>query len=412
LLLTAGVMAVAALWLLARIRFPERPVTPNPVPSVLSQLASVPKYDDLAGEIAQLHARLQPSVLALDGRSAVGSLQTSPRTVAIRLRDDLAVTLLPSLSSRERWNDASIVGRDAASGLAVVRVPIPASMSRPLPWAPRELQQPRYLVASDVSPEGVSLRPVFVGSLDPVDSPLWSQPLWAVPVRTNLAAGSFLFTNSAELAGLAISYRDGLAIVPGGTVLAEAERLLATPPRPRGAIGIEVQDLTPAVASVTAASLGVVVAWVDADGASREQLMAGDVIEAVDGRAIATRQHWDVRVARLSVGETLTLRVRRRGEIHDVALVATPAAAPPASRSLGLTLRARPKIGAEVVRIERGSAADRAGLALGDVITLVAEVFAPTPAQVMHSYTSMGQGERAMVAVTRGDTHFVTTLER
>jgi hypothetical protein len=66
LLLTAGVMAVAALWLLARIRFPERPVTPNPVPSVLSQLASGPKYDDLAGEIAQLHARLQPSLLALD----------------------------------------------------------------------------------------------------------------------------------------------------------------------------------------------------------------------------------------------------------------------------------------------------------------------------------------------------------
>ena len=44
LLLTAGVLAVAALWLLARIRFPERPATPNPVPAVLSQLASGPKY--------------------------------------------------------------------------------------------------------------------------------------------------------------------------------------------------------------------------------------------------------------------------------------------------------------------------------------------------------------------------------
>ena len=140
--------------------------------------------------------------------------------------------------------------------------------------------------------------------------------------------------------------------------------------------------------------------------------MAGDVIEAVDGRALATRQQWDVRVARLSVGETLSLRVRRRGEIREVALVANAPAAQPASRSLGLTLRARTKIGAEVVRIERGSAADRAGLALGDVITLVADVSAPTPAQVMRSYTSMGQGERVMVAVTRGDTHFVTTFER
>lgn len=172
LLLTAGLMAVAALWLLARIRFPERPVTPNPVPSVLSQLASDPKYDDLAGEIAQLLARLQPSLLALDVPTAVGSLQPSLRTAAIRLRDDLAVTLVPPGSSRARSNDAPIVARDAASGLAVVRVAMPASTAPPVPWTLRQPQQPRYFVATDVSPEGVSLRPAFVGSLHPIDSPL------------------------------------------------------------------------------------------------------------------------------------------------------------------------------------------------------------------------------------------------
>jgi hypothetical protein len=51
-------------------------------------------------------------------------------------------------------------------------------------------------------------------------------------------------------------------------------------------------------------------------------------------------------------------------------------------------------------------------LTIGDVITLVAEVSAPTPAQVMRSYTSLGQGERVIVAVTRGDAHLVTTFER
>jgi S1-C subfamily serine protease len=112
------------------------------------------------------------------------------------------------------------------------------------------------------------------------------------------------------------------------------------------------------------------------------------------------------------MGETVGLRVRRGGEIREVALVANARAAPPASRSLGLTLRARTKIGAEVVRVERGSAADRAGLVFGDVITLVADVSAPTPAQVVRAYSSMGQGERVMVAVTRGDAHFVTTFER
>jgi hypothetical protein len=328
------------------------------------------------------------------------------------LRDDLAVALVLPGSSRERWNDAPIVARDAASNLAIVRVATSVSTPPPVPWTPRQPQQPRYLVASDVSPDGVSLRPAFVGSLNPIDSPLWSEPLWAVPGGTDLAAGSFLFTNNAELAGLVITFQGRLAIVPGGTVLAEAERLVASPPGPQGALGVEVQDLTPAVAAVTTASVGVVVTWVEPDGASTGQLMAGDVIEAVDGRVLATRQHWDVHVARLSVGETLSLRVRRRGELRDVALVANAAAAQPASRSLGLTLRAQAKIGAEVVRIERGSAADRAGLAPGDVITLVGDLSAPTPAQVMRSHSSIGQGKRVLVAVMRGDTHFVTTLER
>lgn len=410
LLLAAGVMAVAALWLLARIRFPERPVTPNPVPSVLSQLATGPKYDDLASEIAQLHARLQPSLLTLDAPSGVvGSVPTAPRRTAIRLRDDLALTLIPSGSDR---NDASILGFDAASGLALVRVSSPVTTLPLVPWTPRQPQQSRYLVATDVSPNGVSLRPVFVGSLDPAESALWSDPLWVVPMHTDLAPGSFLFTSSAELAGLVIANSGRLAIVPGATVLAEAERLLATPPGPAGAIGIAVQDLTPAVASVTGSAAGVVVTWVDATGAATGQLMAGDVIEGVDDRALATRQQWDVRVARLSVGETLNFRVRRAGEVHEVALVASAPAVQPPSRSLGLTLRTRAKIGAEVMRLEPDSAADRAGIVPGDLITLVADVPAPTPIQVTRAFSSLAQGERVMVAVTRGNTHFVTTLER
>jgi S1-C subfamily serine protease len=112
------------------------------------------------------------------------------------------------------------------------------------------------------------------------------------------------------------------------------------------------------------------------------------------------------------VGETLTLRVRRRGELREVALVANAPEVQPASRSLGLTLRGRTKIGAEVVRVQPASSADRAGLTVGDVITLVADISAPTPAQIMRSFASVRQGERVLVAVTRGDAHFVTTLER
>jgi hypothetical protein len=414
LLLIAGVAALAVLWLLARIRFPDRPVTPNPVPPVLGQLAGGPKYDDLAREITQLFPRLQPSLLRLAPTSVSGARPASPPATAVRLRDDLAVMLIPSASDRNRWNETPILARDAASGVAVVRVPTPSPVpgSVLVPWTPRQFGQSRYLVASDVSSDGVSLRPVFVGWLDPVESALWPGSLWTVPGRTDLVPGSFLFTSRAELAGLVIVYGEQLAIVPGATVLEEAERLVAAPPGAAGVIGIDVQELTASLASVTGAPMGVVVTWIDATGPGKGQLMAGDVIEAIDGRALTTRQQWDVRVARLAVGETLGLRVRRRGELREVALVANAPPAPPANRSLGLALRTLPRIGAEVRRIDSGSAADRAGLILGDIITLVADVAAPTPSQIMRSYTSLNPGERVLVAVTRGDAHLVTTVER
>jgi hypothetical protein len=409
-LLIAGALAIAALWLLARFRFRDLPVTPNPIPAVISQLTSSPKFDDLAGEIGQLQTRLEPSLLAVVFPSAApGTPQTSGRVAALRLRDDMAMTWL---SAESTGDHANLLARDSASGLAIVRVVGQAAIPFPAPWTPRQLQQPRYLIASDVSANGVSLRPAFVGSLDPMESSLWPEPLWAVPTQSDLAPGSFVFTSNLELVGLVISYGVERVIVPGGTLRAEADRLLARPKAPAGSIGIAVQTLTEPVASVTGAHGGVVITWVERAGAGTGRVMVGDVIEALDGRALATRQSWDVRMARLSANETVTLRVRSGGEVKDVALVATAVAAPPERRSLGLTLRGRARIGAEIVRVERASAADRAGLAPGDLITLVADVDAPTPAQVTRSFGALREGQRLMVAVTRADAHFVTTLER
>ena len=238
LLLTAGVLAVAALWLLARFRFRDLSVTPNPIPAVIGQLTNGPTYDDLAAEIAQLQTRLEPSLLALDPPSpSDGSLQTSPRIAALKFRDDVAVTLIPTGSISDK---ANLLASDPASGLAVLRVPTQASSSLPVPWIPRRLQQPRYFIATDVSSKGVSLRPAFVGSLDLMDSPLWSEAFWTVSASSDLAPGSFLFTSNAELVGLVIAYGVERAIVPGATLLAEADRLFEKPKAPAGAIGVGV----------------------------------------------------------------------------------------------------------------------------------------------------------------------------
>ena len=99
--------------------------------------------------------------------------------------------------------------------------------SPPVPWTPRQPQQARYLVASDVSRAGVSLRPVFVGSLDPIASPLWSEPIWAVPGAHRSGVWIVPVHQQRGVGGSGDAHGGGLAIVPGGMVLAEADRLLA-----------------------------------------------------------------------------------------------------------------------------------------------------------------------------------------
>jgi hypothetical protein len=409
LLLTAGLLAIAALWLLARVRFRDHPSPPSPIPAVLGQLATGPKYDDLAAEIGDLSSRLSGALVVLDAGSSEPVIPgRTSRLVALRHRDDLAVTLLPP---GVIVGAAQVVARDPASGVAVVRLPSRATGGPQPLWTPRRPERPRYLAATDPAATGVWLRPVFVGPLEPIASALWADALWTVPASSDVAPGAFLFTSTGSLVGLVIRHGEARAVVPGATLIAEADRLLARPGTPNGVVGVEVQDVTPPIASATGATSGVVVTWVDKTGAGGGQLLVGDVIESLDGRSV-TRDAWDVRIARLRAGETLALRVRSRGRVQDVALVAAAPPEPPASRTLGLTLRGRPGIGADVVRLESSSAADRAGLHPGDVITAIGAVQAPTPAQVARSFSATPAGQRIVVGVRRGNTHFVTTLHR
>jgi S1-C subfamily serine protease len=283
----------------------------------------------------------------------------------------------------------------------------------PIVWTPRRLEQPRYFLVGEVSLTGVSLRPTFVGSLRPATTALWSEAIWILPPSSDLRPGAFLFTTGdVELVGMVITYGSERAIVPGSTLLAEANRLRERPRTSAGTLGIEVQALTNPVALVTGAEVGVVVTFVRPDGPAAGHLMVGDVIEEIDGRRLATREEWVVRTSRLSVDDALKVRVRRRGEVVDVSLVAVSTPMPLVTRSLGLTFRRRTGIGAEIIRVEPASAGNRAGLVVGDVLTLIDDINAPTPVQVTRSFAALGEGQRMMVAVTRGTAHFVTTLER
>jgi len=414
LLFITVLISIVTLWVLARVRFPERPVTPNPVPPLLAQLPARPAFEDLAFAVAELESRLVPSLLALEleQRPPPGDQRTVPQDVipALRIRDDVVVTLLETASgAAQRPANLTVLARDPASGLAVIRVP-----AAPAPvltvWS-LQRPRPRYMIVSDVSRQGTSLRPVFVGSLYPAASPTWSESIWTVPAHTDLATGAFVFTTDGTLAGLAIEHAGRPAILPAEALIRAADRLLREGSRNGGWLGVEVQALTPAVALVAGASGGVVVTWVDPRGAAAEKLVVTDVIEAIGDEVVATLEHWETRLARLAAGDSLVLRVRRRGEVREVHLTAGgPLPTQSAAQLLGLTMRAIPRIGVEIVRVDPGSAAARAGIEAGGVMTLIGEIARPTPAQVTRAFLATPEDRPLLVGVTRGDRHRVLAL--
>jgi PDZ domain len=412
-LLVAACIALVALWVLARLRFPDTPATANAIPPLLTQLSQRPAFADLASEVARVQNRLAGTVVALPDREAVesaGQLVVQSRRSGLRIRNDVAVVLLEDLDRQRDRGRPDLIAFDRATGLALARVDGVSPGPSPAPWAADRLDAPRYLVATTLSREGVSFEPVFVGALHPTPIPGWSGPVWLLPVGTHLTTGSFLFTHDGELVGLVSREGSENAIVPGETLLADAERLLERRAMAPGGIGVTAQALTPALSAATGSSTGVIVAWIDPKGPASSQLAIGDIIESVNGSPLGDVRDWEVRTSRLSAGETLDLGVRQRGTARAVKLVATALPAQGASRSLGLTLKWSASVGSEVLSVDRGSAADAAGIVAGDVITSIGTVTMPAPAQIRRAYASAGDAESLLVAVTRGNDHALVAL--
>jgi PDZ domain len=394
-LLVTIVVSVTALWVLARIRFQERPVPSTPVPNVLAQLRPVTDYVDLARVIADI----RPGITAALTPSAGGG-------AALRIRADAAITLTPASTD-------TLLSADRATGLSIVRH---AQGDAPglMPWVPRLLDYPRYLVAADVFGTSVALRPVFIGGLFTQPSPVWGGEIWALPPSTAITPGTFLFTTDGAFAGLGVSHDRAPAIVPPTLLLNFVERIQ----QQRGAagdLGIEIQPLTPAIASATGATTGVVITTIDPATAGAGSLKPTDVIEAINGEEMRTPEHWRARAARVAAGEAMTLRVRNTEGVRDVTVTAGPritAAEPESDPSLGLRLRAIPKVGVEVVSVQPRSRAARVSIREGDRLTVVGGQVSPTPAQVTRAFASLQPGEPLLVAFTRGSEHRVAVIEK
>lgn len=412
LLFATVIASVVALWVLARLRFPEQAPSVNPVAPVLTQLAPAPAFSDLAALVSDVQSRVLAPFLALPLPVASGRDDPGEHVAALRVRDDLAVALLPSLDGTFRTPqpaDATTLNIDRATGLAAVRV-APERAAEFAGWAPAQLAIARYLLCTIPVQDMLALRPVFVSALVAEGNAAWDTTVWRLPERVDVSAGAFAFTTSGAFAGLIVPHGDGLAILPASDVLASVDRLLKQRQGLPGWLGLSVQTLTPDLSAASGAPGGVIVTWVDPRGPAAGSIQIADILETMDEvDAQLTEERYTARTARLIAGDAITFRVRRGQMAQPVRLTAVERPRP--ADALGLVMR-RVRDGAEVLRVEPASAAATAGVREGDVITFAGGVQAPTPAQVTRAFAAEGAGRSIVIGVTRGASHMVLPVNK
>jgi len=418
LLFVTVLISLVALWVLARVRFADRAMASNPVSPVLTQLAAPPVFDQLSGAVSQLNRQLTPLLIGVHVVTSGSTDRATDTVAALRLPGGVAIALIaPSmtLDPAGPTPEAAVVARDPASGLTILSVPTDASLAGGSPldsiWTPRRPSEPRYLVAASVTSDGVASRPVFVGSLGAIDSRVWNGTLRALPADNDFKAGALLFTTDGAFAGIVTRAGGALALVPGDLVSYNVDRLRRQGRREYGWLGVETQELPSGV--LLPGQAGLVVTRVDPEGPAATHLTVGDVIVGVGDASAASHEHWLTRTARMAAGDTVQLRVARGDTIETVTLTAAaPQSTAVEPRALGLTLRAVPRRGAEVLRVEPGSAAALAGIEAGDVIVSVGGRPAPGPADVRRVFAEAGSDRSLVVAVARGADHRVLVIDK
>lgn len=411
LLLGILIVSLGTLWVLARLRYPERPRGPDPVAPVLAQFNPPNPFETIAVAVAGLENRVSASLtrVIFTPRASDPTVRASERLAISIDREHALVVMPPGEGTYE--STPALSASLSRAGLGSIR--IAAGAQAPAFWPAERLPSPRFVIAAEATREGTSFRPVFVGAFTPVDGTRWPGVVWRVPASSGLADGALTFTEEGVFLGAVLLRGGERTLVPAASLVSIAQELARQTPRERGRTGIAVQELTALVADAVSAGAGVVVTWVDPNGPAAGVLRPLDVIDAVEGQPLAAREQWDTRLDQLAAGDRLTLRVRRSGqEPQVVSLTAAAQTRPTRPAPFGAVLRSRPRIGAEVLRVEPGGAAEHAGLRPGDVLTAVGPHVAPTPAQVVRFYGDAGVDRPLAVALTRGTSHLVLAVEK
>jgi S1-C subfamily serine protease len=309
----------------------------------------------------------------LDAGELSGAPAPSRLATAIRLDDELALAYLPPGTIPDRLlpqgDTAPVVAVDEINGLALLRVP-DGPVVVPMPASTPIIDVPAYVAGAEATVAGAALTPLFVARADATRDSQWNTVLYALGI-TATPPGTPLFSLTGEFMGLVVRAGDGTALLTAQDVMRHVARLREDGTVRRAHLGFSVQAISPQLAAATGTMGGVVVVLVDGDGPARDVLRVGDVIESVNSTAATDVDTFVTLISTLQAGSAVQLGVRRGGARSGITLATAPPDAKVAAgaQALGLTLRTLRGIGVEVVMVAPGTAASRAGVRAGDIVT-------------------------------------------
>jgi S1-C subfamily serine protease len=245
---------------------------------------------------------------------------------------------------------ASVVGKDAATDVAVVRVDAPTSALHPLRWAGSAGVQVGEAVYAIGNPFGLD-RTMTAGivsatgrAIDAPDGRTIADAIQTDAPINHGNSGGPLLDDHGRVIGIASQIQGGTVdanvgvgfAIPSDTARGIVRQLIATGHVDHAWLGVEVETIDPSVAKLVRGlpEHGVVIARVTKDspaakaglrGSSRLVSvdgvgvpLGGDAIVAVDGKALASSDALSTLVAARRPGDQLRLRVVRDGSTRTV----------------------------------------------------------------------------------------------
>jgi putative serine protease PepD len=224
---------------------------------------------------------------------------------------------------------AKVVGNDASTDTAVIKVSVPASKLTPLAFADSSLVAPGEPVVAIGSPFGYS-GSITAGIVSAVGRNVDAPNGYAIPnvLQTDAAinhgnSGGPLIDSAGKVVGINVQIADdgqggsdnagvGFA-VPSNAVKTVVDDLIAGRKVTHPYLGVAVGD----TASGTGARIGTVRSG---SPAAKAGLKVGDVIVAVDGVAVADADQLTGAISEHQPGDQITLTVKRDGSTTKVDL--------------------------------------------------------------------------------------------